>query len=86
MSNQNFGATSNAEGSLEIMIHRNPQSDDGRGNFVADLKLRNEKGLAEGVKDDSHAILSHLVMLDSAIDSERYRPSAQLLFEHPLRF
>jgi len=66
------GATSDTGGSLEIMLHRNLQQDDGRG-------------LSERVDDTTTIIFPHWILLDTISVSEYYRKKLSLMLQHPLR-
>jgi len=65
------GATSDAVGSLEVMVHRWLAQDDGRG-------------LSEQVHDETTANIPHWIILDSIEASERRRERLSLYLEHPL--
>eukprot|EP01117_Protostelium_nocturnum_P002404 TRINITY_DN1308_c0_g1_i1.p1 TRINITY_DN1308_c0_g1~~TRINITY_DN1308_c0_g1_i1.p1 ORF type:complete len:1186 (+),score=397.13 TRINITY_DN1308_c0_g1_i1:18-3575(+) len=66
------GCTSNAEGALEIILHRSCGQDDGRG-------------LGEAMRDGSIVYRRHWLLLESAARTETRRQQMQLKLEHPIR-
>jgi hypothetical protein len=57
---------------MEIMLHRNPTQDDGRG-------------MAQGVNDNSRAIIPLMMMMSSPEEASKHWKHMSLLHHQPLK-